>query len=147
MCILSSENRISWCSLKNTLHPSCHHLPLEAVITKKNPNNPVSSPKKDLLPDVTAFRFSHRNLFVFCVCQAAWGLMINTKARNSTLLKAFSDWTWPSSLDWPQLPLPRFPVFPKIQVLNKWSVALGIQVSLHILPKIITMVVLYCLVI
>lgn len=136
-----------WCSLKYTLHPSCHHLPLEAVITKRNPNNPVYSPKEDLFPDLTAFCFLRRKLWVFYVFQATRGLLINPKARNSTLLKTLSGWTWPSFLDWPQFPLSRFPVFPKIQVLaipNKWSVTLSIQVDLYILSTIMTMDTLRC---
>lgn len=58
-------------------------------------------------------------------CQAAQGLgtfccgglRTDAEARKSTPLKTRSDYIWQNPSEWPQLPLPRFPNFERIQAL------------------------------
>lgn len=149
MGILSSWNRISWCSLKTTLYlldPSCHHLPLETVITQEKP----------LITSLTLWRSVYKQNFVsqienwprvFCILSGAWNFLfqvtwgINAESRKPTPLKTFSAGIRQNYSEWPQLPLSRFPNFARIQalaILNKQSVALGIQSGLYILTKTVT---------
>lgn len=152
MGILSSWNRISWCSLKTALYlldPSCHHLPLETVITEEKPLiTPLtlwrSAYKQNFASQIDSwprgllyFVRQHRGLELSV--SGTWG--INVESRKSTPLKAFSAWIQQNYSEWPQLPLSRFPNFARIQalaVLHKQSVALGIQFGLYILTKTVT---------
>lgn len=142
MCILSSWNSISWCSLKTTLHPSdpfCHHLPSETVITQEKPLITLWTLQKKMFPDNSASQWKPGHVS-FVSCQAAQGLgtfccgglWINAAPRILHL-----DQIRQNHAERPQPPLSRSPDVARIQalaVLNKQSVALGIRFGLSIEP-------------
>ena len=115
---------------------------------RKTPNNPINSLKiclqaklcfSNRKPAMGRLYFVRQHRGLELSVSGTWG--INVESSKSAPLKAFSAWIRQNYSEWPQLPLSRFPNFARIQalaILNKQSVALGIQFGLYILTKTVT---------